>query len=128
MKERRKKRKFEENSIFLLCFTKTSSRIRSAIENTANKQHYARSSCEAPTHQFQVTQEGQPTQEQRQSIHKQELLIPPLNNNEVKHYIWGRYRDIEFEENVTLIYEQTVYWTKNLFLLPTRKAGKLFID
>ena len=29
------------------------------------EQHYARSSCEAPTHQFQVTQERQSTQEQR---------------------------------------------------------------
>ena len=54
--------------------------------------------------------------------------MPPLNNNEMKHYIWGGYRDIEFEENVTFIYEQTVSWTKNLFLLPTGKAGKLFID
>ena len=86
------------------------------------KQHYARSSCEAPTPQYQATQE------QRQSTHEQELLIPPLNNDEVTHYIWGRYRDIEFEENVTFIYEQIVYWKKNLFLFPTGKAGKLFID
>ena len=28
------------------------------------KQHFARGSCEAPIHQFQVTQEGQSTQEQ----------------------------------------------------------------
>ena len=44
------------------------------------------------------------------------------------HYTWGRYSDIEFEENVTFIYEHIVYWKKNLFLLPTGKAGKLFID
>ena len=44
------------------------------------------------------------------------------------HYTWGIYQDIEFEENVTFIYEQIVYWKKNLFLLPTGKAGKLFID
>ena len=92
------------------------------------KQHYARSSCEGPTHQCQATQERQSTQEQRQSTQKQELFIPPLNNNEVTHYNWGRYRDIEFKENVTFIYEKIVYWKKNLFLLPTGKAGKLFID
>ena len=85
------------------------------------KQHYARSSCEAPTHQCQATQECQ-------STHEQELLIPSLNNNEVTHYTWGRYRDIEFEENVTFICKQIVYWKKNLFLLPTGKVGKLFID
>ena len=44
------------------------------------------------------------------------------------HYTWGRYPGIEFEENVTFIYEQIVYWKKNLFFLPTGKAGKLFID
>ena len=92
------------------------------------KQHYARSSCEGPTHQCQATQERQSAQEQRQSTQKQELFIPPLNNNEVTHYNWGRYRDIEFKENVTFIYEKIVYWKKNLFLLPTGKAGKLFID
>ena len=67
------------------------------------KQHYARSSCEAPTHQCQAAQERQSTQEQRQSTHEQDLLIPPLNNNEVMHYTWAIYRDIEFEENVTFI-------------------------
>ena len=55
-------------------------------------------------------------------------MIPPLNNNKVTHYTWGRYPVIEFEENVTFIYEQIVYWKKNLFFLPTGKAGKLFID
>ena len=92
------------------------------------KQHYARSSCQAPTHQCQTTQERQSTQKKGQSTHEQELLIPPLNNNEVTHYSCGRYRDMEFEENVTFIYEQIVYWKKNLFLLLTRKTGKLFIN
>ena len=55
-------------------------------------------------------------------------MIPPSNNNEVAHYTWRRYQDIEFEENVTFIYEQIVYWKKNLFLLPMGKASKLFID
>ena len=94
----------------------------------AMKQYYARSSCEAPTHQCQVTQECQSIQEQRQSTHEQELLTPPLNNNEVTHYIWGTYQDIELEENVTFIYEQITYWKKNLFLLLTGKVSKLFID
>ena len=88
------------------------------------KQHYTRSSCEAPTHQCQVTQERQSTQEQRQSTHEQKLLVPHLNNNEVTHYTWGRYRGIEFEENFTFIYEQIVYWKKSLFLLPTGRVGK----
>ena len=51
-----------------------------------------------------------------------------MNNDKVTHYTWGRYRNIEFEENVTFIYEQIVYWKENLFFLPTEKAGKSFID
>ena len=50
------------------------------------KQDYSRPSCEAPTHQCQATQERQSTQEQRQATYEQELLIPPLNNNEATHY------------------------------------------
>ena len=29
---------------------------------------------------------------------------------------------------VELIYEKFVYWKKNVFLLPTGKSGKLYID
>ena len=91
------------------------------------KQHYAISSCEAPTHQCQATQEYQSTQKQRQLTHEQNLLIPSLNNNEVTHYTWGKYWKKEFKENVTFIKKQIVYWKKNLFLLPTRKGGKSLI-
>ena len=33
-----------------------------------------------------------------------------------------------FEANVSTVYEQVVYWKKNLFLLPSGKAGKQYID
>ena len=33
-----------------------------------------------------------------------------------------------FIERVEQIYEKVVYWKKNLFLLPTGKSGKLYID
>ena len=32
------------------------------------------------------------------------------------------------KKNVTFVYEKIVYWKKNLFLLPTGKAGQCFID
>ena len=43
-------------------------------------------------------------------------------------YQWGDYADKHFEENLHLVYEKIVYWRKNLFLLPTGKAGKQYID
>ena len=33
-----------------------------------------------------------------------------------------------FIERVEQIYEKVVYWKKNLFLLPTGKSAKLYID
>ena len=35
---------------------------------------------------------------------------------------------MKFEENVSSIYENIVYWKRNIFLLPTGKSGRCFID
>ena len=45
-----------------------------------------------------------------------------------KSYMWGNYPSHVFEANVSTVYEQIVYWKKNLFLLTSRKAGKQYID
>ena len=41
---------------------------------------------------------------------------------------WGEVDGKDFIESVEKIYEKIVYWKKNLFLLPSGKAGKTFID
>ena len=41
---------------------------------------------------------------------------------------WGNYTSHAFDANVSTVYEQIVYCKKNLFLLPSRKAGKQYID
>ena len=43
-------------------------------------------------------------------------------------YKWGRYDSYQFEENLSLVYEKIVHWKKNLFLLPSRRAEKQFIE
>ena len=45
-----------------------------------------------------------------------------------KSYTWGNCPSLVFEANVSIVYEQIVYWKKNLFLLPLGKAGKQYID
>ena len=42
-------------------------------------------------------------------------------------YIWGKYKDHEFEKNLSQVYENVVFWRKNLFLLPSGKAGRKFV-
>ena len=43
-------------------------------------------------------------------------------------YKWRRYDNYQFEENLSLAYEKIVYWKKNLFLLPSGRAAKQFIE
>ena len=45
-----------------------------------------------------------------------------------KSYTWDIYPYHVFEASVSTVYEQVVYWKKNLFLLPSGKAGKQYID
>ena len=62
------------------------------------------------------------------------LLIENVSDNQVSEqtmcflYKWGEYDNITFERNVNFVYEKVVYWRKNLFLLPTGKAGQCYID
>ena len=41
---------------------------------------------------------------------------------------WGDIDAATFIVRVEMIYGKVVYWKKNLFLLPTGKSGKLYID
>ena len=43
-------------------------------------------------------------------------------------YKWGDYDGHVFEKNLNVIYDIIVYWKKNLFMLPTGRAGKDYID
>ena len=40
----------------------------------------------------------------------------------------GNYPSHVFEANLSTVYEQMVYWKNSLFLLPSGKAGKQYID
>ena len=52
---------------------------------------------------------------------------PPPINEEIS-YKWGEYENAIFETNINDVYERIVYWRKNLFMLPTGKVGKRYID
>ena len=52
----------------------------------------------------------------------------PENIMEISTYKWGKYTNKHFEVNVSSIYEKIVYWKNNIFLLPTGKGGRCFID
>ena len=43
---------------------------------------------------------------------------PPLR------YTWGSIPNYTFEKQINETYEKNVYWRRNLFMVPTGKAGK----
>ena len=45
-----------------------------------------------------------------------EQVIPVVEENEKVLYTWGKYRDIDFEENVSFAYEQIVYILEEKFV------------
>ena len=60
-----------------------------------------------------------------------EMQLPPKPPDPSlckNHYRWGNYDSDLFENNLNIVYEKIVYWRKNLFLLPSGKYGKAFIN
>ena len=43
-------------------------------------------------------------------------------------YKWGIFTDSVFERNLNTAYEKVVFWRQNLFMLPSGKAGKKYIN
>ena len=43
-------------------------------------------------------------------------------------YVWGNHTKQDPEQIISAIYNEIVYWRKNLFLLPSGKSGKYFIS
>jgi len=43
-------------------------------------------------------------------------------------FSWGEYNGKAFERSLNEVYEKIVFWRKNIFMLPTGKPGKSFIE
>ena len=54
--------------------------------------------------------------------------IKCVNNSETLNAIWGNLSINDLEQTVSCIYEECMRWRRNLFLLPTGKSGKKFIE
>ena len=52
----------------------------------------------------------------------------PENIIEISTHKWGEYTNKQFEENVSSIYNNIIYWRRNIFLLPAGKNGICFKD
>ena len=51
--------------------------------------------------------------------------LQPTTQNDIP--VWGSHTFSDIEQIINATYEEVVHWRKNIFLLPTVAAGKLFI-
>ena len=109
--------------------------MSSASENATEKSHICcncdrsfHSICSLKQHQRSCqSRNNTPTDhESTETIEDSQFSADKPSTQSVK-YIWGKYKDHEFEKNLSQVYETVVFWRKNLFLLPSGKAGRKFI-
>ena len=67
------------------------------------------------------------------NLNQQVKEIKTLKHHRIQRILhskcpWGNYSPHVSETNVSIVYEQVVYWKKNLFLLQSGKTGKQFVD
>ena len=76
---------------------------------------------------FQTPHERKEDEANNQTSDDSKIEIQDISTPSLR-YKWGNYQNYLFERNLYLAYEKIVYWKKSLFLLPSRQAGKSFID
>ena len=112
--------------------------MSSASENTTEKSHIC-CNCDRSFHsnrnlkqhqRFCQSRNNTPTDrestetiEDSQFSTKTSISADEPSTQSVK-YIWGKYKDHEFEKNLSQVYETVVFWRKSLFLLPSGKPEK----
>ena len=82
---------------------------------------------------IQVTNEKSKTIGERKdevtlSSDNHENSSPEFDLGTVSKHRWGKTDLLSFGESIDHAYEKIVHWRNNLFLLPSGKAGKEFID
>ena len=56
------------------------------------------------------------------------IPVPPnLTVDHRQNTMWGKYPLLQFKKSLNLCYKEIVKWKKNLFLLPSGRAGKEFL-
>ena len=115
--------------------------MSSASENTTEKSHIC-CNCDRRFHSSRGLKQHQRSCQSRNKIPTDRKSTETIEDSQFStktsisadepstqsvKYIWGKYKDHEFEKNLSQVYETVVFWRKNLFLLPSGKAGKKFI-
>ena len=71
--------------------------------------------CAKPTHEVDVN----PSETTSINISQQHLT---------SRFEWGNYKEPEFVKMLNTVYDKVVFWGKKIFLLPSGRSGKLYIE
>ena len=71
--------------------------------------------CAKPTHEVDIN----PTETTSINISQQHLT---------SRFECGNYKEPEFVKMLNTVYDKVVFWRKNIFLLPSGRSGKLYIE
>ena len=53
--------------------------------------------------------------------------LPPFSEMSASHFMWGNRDGVSFTDAVDKAYNEAVHWKRNLFMVPSGKAGKQFV-
>ena len=112
--------------------------MSSASENTTEKSHIC-CNCDRSFHSSRGLKQHQRSCQSRNKIPTDRKSTETIEDSQFStktsisadepstqsvKYILGKYKDHEFEKNLSQVYETVVFWRKSLFLLPSGKPEK----
>ena len=71
--------------------------------------------CAKPTHELDIN----PSETTSINISQQHLT---------SRFEWGNYKEPEFVKMLYTVYDKVAFWRNNIFLLPSGRSGKLYIE
>ena len=58
----------------------------------------------------------------------EETLADKSQHQVTSRLDWGKYKEVQFVKMLNAVYNKTVFWRNNIFLPPSDKFGKQYIE
>ena len=55
-------------------------------------------------------------------------LVDNSRQQIILRFEWGKYKEAQFVKMLNAVYDKVVFWRKNIFLIPSGKSGKQYIE
>ena len=55
-------------------------------------------------------------------------LVDNSRQQIILRFEWGKYKEAQFVKMLNAVYDKVVFWRKNIFLIPSGKSGKQYVE